>query len=88
MWMEREHRKHERGRKSIRLLARSELKVCAVLVVGDPREGDLAPEIGGEEGVRFCDLLRDTESDHDARKRNTEATYRDEGGLQEVSTLR
>lgn len=38
------------------LLAGSELQVRAVLVVGQLRYRDLAPEIGCKEGVSFCDL--------------------------------
>ena len=50
----------ERSRKSVGLLASGELQVRAVLVVGQLREGDLAPEVGGEEGIGFCDLERES----------------------------
>lgn len=35
-----------------------ELQVGTVLIEGVLRHGDLAPEIGGEEGVCFGDLIR------------------------------
>ena len=38
------------------VLLRGELQVCAVLVVGNLRHRDLAPEVGREERVRFRDL--------------------------------
>lgn len=46
----------ESRRRLVRLLALRELQVRAVLVVGELGQGDLAPEIGREECVRFRDL--------------------------------
>jgi hypothetical protein len=40
----------------VRRLLRSELEVCAVLVVGQLRNGDLAPEVWGKERVCLRDL--------------------------------
>lgn len=40
----------------IRLLACCKLEVCTVLVVRKLGQGDLAPEVGCEEGVGFRDL--------------------------------
>ncbi len=43
-------------RRLVRLLALCKLQVRTVLVVGELRQRDLAPEIGREERVRFRDL--------------------------------
>ena len=65
----------------VRLLASRELQVCAVLVEGDLRYCDLAPEIGCKEGVSFCDLQttrisRDTPNDVFERRTATKVAFK------------
>lgn len=45
----------EESNRLVRLLA-GELEMCGVLVVGNLRHWDLAPQVWGEEGVCFRDL--------------------------------
>jgi hypothetical protein len=40
------------------LVLLAELQVSAVLVVRQPRQGNLAPKVRGEERIRFGDLDR------------------------------
>ncbi len=70
----------------VSFLPSCKLEMRAVLVVRDLRYGNLAPEIGGEESISFCDL--DIQVYEQWSDRQIIITYGSEGGLQEVTHRR